>query len=171
GPVAHRAGRRRRREPGPARAIIRNVPLPESGHRCGDLVLHDGARTGSRVVDGVEIPVFDELALLQPSALGTFVVTVHGITGPEAEDLVIRVAAAGLESEDWTANKQSLCRACSEGTIEHAHETADTVTTRTFGVAAKSASAIREILEPRFASLAGAAIETIECALPPLPVQ
>jgi tetratricopeptide (TPR) repeat protein len=33
---------------GPARAMVLNVPLPESGYRYGDLVLNDGADTGWR---------------------------------------------------------------------------------------------------------------------------
>lgn len=34
----------------PARVVIKNVPLPESGHRWGDIVLHDGAPNGHRTV-------------------------------------------------------------------------------------------------------------------------
>jgi len=155
----------------PARAIILNVPLPESGHRCGDLVLHDGARNGTRVVDGVELPVFDELSLLQPSALGTFIVRVSGLTLSEAEDLVSKASAARIECEDWTANIQPLCKACSEGTVEHAHESPDTSNSRTLGVGAESSEAVRGTFEPLVASIPGAVVTSVDCALPPLPVQ
>jgi hypothetical protein len=30
----------------PARIVVKNVPLPQSGHRWGDIVLHDGAPNG-----------------------------------------------------------------------------------------------------------------------------
>lgn len=48
----------------PARAIVQSVPLPSSQHRYGDLVLHDGAPHGYRVIRGKQIPVFDEIQLL-----------------------------------------------------------------------------------------------------------
>jgi len=48
----------------PARAILMNVPLPGSGHRWRDLVLHDGAANGHRTLRGRQVPVFDELARL-----------------------------------------------------------------------------------------------------------
>ena len=66
----------------PARAIIDCVPLPQSEHRYGDLLLHDGAPNGHRKVDGKEVPVFDELQLLTASEFGTFEVIVSGV-GPE----------------------------------------------------------------------------------------
>jgi tetratricopeptide (TPR) repeat protein len=56
----------------PARAIIRSVPLPESGHRYGDLLLHDGAPNGYRMLQGREVPVFNELEVLSRSPLGTY---------------------------------------------------------------------------------------------------
>lgn len=155
----------------PARAIIRNVPLPESGHRCGDLVLHDGATNGSRVLDGVELPVFDELALLQPSHLGTFIVRVVGMTASQTEDLLERAAMSGLEGEDWTASIRPLCKSCSEGKVDHSHASPDDATSRTIGFAGTSGVAIRSIVEPLMETMPAAAIETIDCALPPLPVQ
>lgn len=78
----------------PARAIIRNVPLPESGHRYGDLQLHDGAPNGTRVYQGQEMPVFDALQLLQASLYTTYQVRVR--VGDE-EDVLAR-NDAGLVS-------------------------------------------------------------------------
>ncbi|MGI8605493.1 MAG: tetratricopeptide repeat protein [Verrucomicrobiales bacterium] len=60
----------------PARAIVRSVPLPESDHRHGDLLLHDGSPNGYRLLEGREVPVFDELEILRPSDFGTFEATV-----------------------------------------------------------------------------------------------
>ena len=61
----------------PARAVLANVPLPTSGHRCGDVVLHDGAANGYRLLRGKEVPVFDALACLQPSIFSTFIAEVQ----------------------------------------------------------------------------------------------
>src|SRR5262249_52029710 len=56
----------------PARAVILNVPLPESKHRFQDVVLNDGAQNGTRVRGEREIPVFDELEIWKPSSYSTF---------------------------------------------------------------------------------------------------
>ena len=46
----------------PCRSRIINVPLPESGYRMGDIVLHDGASTGRRADgQGGEVLVFNAL--------------------------------------------------------------------------------------------------------------
>jgi hypothetical protein len=155
----------------PARAVILSVPLPESAHRCGDVVLHDGARNGSRVFHGVEVPVFDELQLLQPSPLGTFIIRLAGVTASEAEELTQAAAVAGVEAEDWTANIQSLCKNCSEGKVDHAHGPVEDSTNRIIGIAATSDAAIRSVIEPLIEAVPSAVIETIDCALPPLPIQ
>src|SRR6185436_9533696 len=41
----------------PARAIIDSIPFPKSGHRYSDLLLHDGAPNGYRMIQGQEVPV------------------------------------------------------------------------------------------------------------------
>jgi hypothetical protein len=155
----------------PARAIVWNVPLPESGHRCGDLVLHDGARNGSRVSGGVEVPVFDELVLLEPSSLGTFIVTIAGLTSVEAEQLVEGAAEHQLEIEDWSTQIQWLCRACSEGRVEHTHDDTITEPQRRFGVAAPSEIQVRRFIANMLELSPGATLQAIECAIAPTPVQ
>src|SRR5262249_5113786 len=109
----------------PARAIIENIPLTESGHRYGDLLLHDGAPNGYRQLEGKEVPVFDELELLIPSQFGTYEVTIDGAGSDEIEMLVEMTSASGLFAEDWSANIRVLCLACSEGRPfddKHKHE-------------------------------------------------
>ena len=123
----------------PARAIIENVPLPASGRRYGDLLLHDGAPNGYREVDGVKVPVFDELELLQASTYTTFRVRIE-TRGPfDVDALQELLEARGMSVEDWTSNLRRLCKACSEGT-PHEHqrgkESALDATGRELGVAA-----------------------------------
>lgn len=155
----------------PARAIVWNVPLPESGHRCGDLVLHDGAPVGARIRNGVEVPVFDELVLLQPSSLGTFVATINGLSQSEAEQLVEQAAERNMEAEDWSSKVQYLCRACSEGTIDHSHQESMERPERRFGFAASSATDVRAVIESVVALSGAATLEGIECAIAPTPIQ
>jgi hypothetical protein len=38
----------------PARTVVQNIPLPESGRRFRDIVLNDGAPNGTRTWEGVE---------------------------------------------------------------------------------------------------------------------
>jgi len=45
----------------PARILVLSVPLPASKYRFRDIVLNDGAANGTRMLNSVEIPVFDEL--------------------------------------------------------------------------------------------------------------
>lgn len=104
----------------PARAIIRNVPLPETGRRCGDVVLHDGEPRGKRRWGDAELSVFDELAVLEQSPARTRVLRV--VAPSEADVAALDALLEGVVEgfEDWTASLERLCKACSEGT-PHAH--------------------------------------------------
>ncbi len=113
----------------PARAIIRSIPLPESGHLFGDLLLHDGAPNGTRVIQGVEVPVFDALDRLQRSEYRTYILDVPG-SSPEQRALLAVVAAElGTAAEDWSQSVSFLCRRCSEGR-PHEHHDSDLQTER-----------------------------------------
>ncbi len=87
----------------PARAVVRCVPLPRSGRRFGDLLLHDGVPNDLRVVGGKEIPVFDELEVLMASPHVTWEVTV-AVPSPEDVTALIETAQRrGLGAEDWSS--------------------------------------------------------------------
>lgn len=98
----------------PARAIIRNVPLPDSGHRYGDLLLHDGAPNGTRMYQGQEVPVFDALQLLEASPYITY--RVQARVGGEDDVLALAELAEqhGCGIEDWETIRR-ICAACSRG--------------------------------------------------------
>lgn len=71
----------------PARGRVVNVPVT-GGRRYGEVVVHDGAPNGERIVDGTTFPVFDELLLLQESELPTLEVTVAAGERADLEALV-----------------------------------------------------------------------------------
>ena len=56
----------------PARARIVNIPFPDSGRACGDILLTDGEAQGYREAAGRQVPVFNELEVLSASTLSTF---------------------------------------------------------------------------------------------------
>ncbi|HEV3312322.1 MAG TPA: tetratricopeptide repeat protein [Chloroflexota bacterium] len=98
----------------PARATIRSVPLPKTGHRFGDLLLHDGAPSGERLLHGETVPVFNAIELLRPSTYLTFEVELRA-PGPEALRALFRRAAnEEIGLEDWDTLR-CLCSACSQG--------------------------------------------------------
>ncbi|HKQ77346.1 MAG TPA: tetratricopeptide repeat protein, partial [Blastocatellia bacterium] len=152
----------------PARAIIDCVPLSQSEHRYGDLLLHDGAPSGFRKLDGKEVPVFDELQLLTPSEYGTFEIIVAGVSPEDVESLTDLADERGLAAEDWSSNLRIICKACSEGSItgKHTHDLGQT-TYRHIGFAALSEIQLREILRKWLATKPGARIEEINCLLDP----
>jgi tetratricopeptide (TPR) repeat protein len=111
----------------PARARLSNIPLAE--YCYGDVVLNDGAAVGYRELDGQDVPVFNCLALLEPSRLSTWCVeielsqtTLVDGEAPALRELEELASARGLAAEDWSRAIRTLCRACSEGTPHATHD-------------------------------------------------
>jgi hypothetical protein len=155
----------------PARAVIDCVPLPQSDHRFGDLLLHDGAPNGYRKSGGKEFPVFDEIQLLTPSDFGTFEIIVDGAGEQDVEMLSLMAHDLGLAAEDWSSNLRMICKACSEGggAGKHTHDP-DLTSHRRIGFAALSEIHAREILRGWMATMPLAKIEEINCLLDPAPI-
>lgn len=135
----------------PVRAVLRNIPYPESGFRFGDIVLHDGAGAGTRVLRGREYMVFDVLELFEASKLSTFCLEVKEATEQEVAALKAAFDAASMPFEDWTATVRTLCKQCSEG-IPHEHaedevKTPEWSPTHLAGIAATSHEEIEAILD------------------------
>ncbi len=107
----------------PARGRIDNVPLPESGHRFGDVVLHDGDPVGERRIGTGAVSVFNEIALLERSPWPTLRVELPPVTEDDIDALSEVFAGEGFAAECWSTQVQVLCRACSEGLpgAEHDH--------------------------------------------------
>jgi tetratricopeptide (TPR) repeat protein len=125
----------------PARVVVLNVPTPPSGHRWGDIVLHDGAPNGERRLGDQVYAVFDELERWQPSEIPTLEVqvTVEDAAGGDA--LAEIFDAAGFAAQDWTGTVRILCRRCSQGQ-PHAHPPNEVGPERTFGLAAPLGEAV-----------------------------
>lgn len=133
----------------PAHARIVSVPLPESGHRYGDVVLIDGSPLGERFDGRSWVPVFNELELLVRSPLTTWTLQVEAREPQDAQALSDLADSRALAAEDWTRTTQALCKACSEGrpdAHDHGQQDGPWKVTRSFGVAG-SAEDVRALLD------------------------
>ena len=134
----------------PCRSRIVNVPLPESGYRMGDIVLHDGASTGRRADgQGGEVLVFNALECWRQSPNQTY-------------------------AEDWTSSISFICLRCSYGT-PHNHEHHASAepgawqAERSFGIAARSLADAQALLDDWAAQADGRAVWEIVPQDYPLP--
>ncbi|WP_431042311.1 tetratricopeptide repeat protein [Streptomyces sp. P1-3] len=103
----------------PARIEVLSIPLPSSGRRWGEVVLHDGVPHGERTTTGADgtvraYPVFDEIELWAPSPVPTWVVLLEAATEADRDALERLAADAGFAAEDWSSSVRLLCRSCSE---------------------------------------------------------
>jgi hypothetical protein len=131
----------------PARARLTNIPLPSSSFRWGDIVLHDGAAEGHRIVDGVRHPVFNVLQRLVPSSIHTFVVELASVDGAAVEALEDIAAEMGGAAENWGVSTRILCRQCSFG-APHVHDGASGTPAHPHcGLVAPSRDVARAILD------------------------
>jgi hypothetical protein len=103
----------------PARARVQSVPLPNSGRRWGEVVLHDGVPNGTRDWNGRQYPVFDEIELFEASETPTHTIRLDA-PSDDVEALIDRFVHAGWGVEDL-ADVRLLCASCSEGQIDASH--------------------------------------------------
>lgn len=127
----------------PAHAVIASVPLPESGHRFRDVLLHDGEPKGTRRSGGRDVSVFDEIARLQESQLPTWQAQVSGASEADIDAAADLFGECGLGADNWSGINL-LCADCSHGSPgrDHHHE-APPAGTVTLGLAGRE----REIAE------------------------
>ncbi len=96
----------------PARVEVLSIPLPSSGRRWGEVVLHDGVPHGERTTAaGHAYPVFDEIELWAPSRCPPG--WSPGAATEEDRDALEQLAAdTGFAAEDWSSSVRLLCRMC-----------------------------------------------------------
>jgi hypothetical protein len=153
----------------PARARILNVPLPESDHRFGDILVHDGEPCGERVVEGRTFSVLEELGVVAPSAFGTFVVHVIAPAEVDADALVDLGDDEHLAIEDWSAHVQIVCPDCSTGRVDHDHarDTEGWRAERRVGIAARDLASVHGALERWRSGGPGRGVDDVAAALAP----
>lgn len=158
----------------PVRARLLNVPLPESGHRLFDIVLHDGARTGERRIEGGVVPVFNALSRLAPSDLRTFVVFAR-CDAPDDIEALQEASLPGIGYvEDWTHSIAHYCLRCSHGS-PHRHDDeaqdGDWNQDRNLGIGAQSRVAVEKLLADWVARGTGRRVDAIEEREHPAPAR
>ena len=97
-----------------------SVPLPDLGHRWGDVVLHDVVPAGTRTLAGQEVSVFDELIRMDPSPHPTHEASITAPAHEDAEALERLLDEHDLGGEDRTGSIEFLCAHCSRSS-PHAH--------------------------------------------------
>jgi tetratricopeptide (TPR) repeat protein len=136
----------------PARGRIANVPLPSSGHRYGDVVLHDGAQVGEREYLGHTVPVFNALQRLEPSGFASVTAFVGCDSEDELEELHELDEPGVVLVEDWTLALGPTCLRC-DYAIPHEHRRHEAGKAggwnpdRTLGIAATDKESARALVE------------------------
>jgi tetratricopeptide (TPR) repeat protein len=152
----------------PVRLLIRSIPLPDSRHRYRDILLHDGTRSGTRMMDEEQVPVFDELEVWQPSQFATYQAGIR-IPDAEAETALEQLAGdIGVALEDWS--KLSLvCPQCSRGNpVPHecdVREPEDGL--KSYALAAETESTARYVLDEWAKRTAGASYSDLRVVAEP----
>lgn len=142
--------------------------MPESGRRLGDTLLHDGEPRGARILRGKEVPVFNEVQLLEPSGFATYSATVSVPASNHVDALVELAFERQLNAEDWSTIRH-ICSACSEGLPgDHAScSEAQGSGERVIGIAAPDRSSVEKLLADWARPEEGREFGQIECDLPP----
>lgn len=137
----------------PARAVIENVPLPGTSFRWRDVILHDGAPEGYRILNGREVPVFNALEKISSSAFDTFIVELGSSSEVGTERLTEIAGDLGGYAEDWGTRTNILCRECSLGR-PHGHHGNGLPAHPHCGVAARDSTHAAQIIAAWLSSTA-----------------
>ena len=152
----------------PARTVIESIPFPESGKRYGDVLLNDGAPVGYRMVGERQLPVFNELQLLEKSTYKTYVADIKVVEESQMEQLVQMLNLNKIPNENWTTNTAVICKECSEG-IPHEHKAGEPIEQEFtgvywIGVAANDKQKVESILE-EWGRMSKGEVVNFECLL------
>jgi hypothetical protein len=119
---------------------------------------------------GKERPVFNVLELFEASRLSTYEASLEAASSEILGELERACESLGIEIEDWTANIQNLCRACSEGRPHEGHDQElEAVQTwdpkRRVGFAAVDRESLDAVLR-EWAVKPGRVVTGMQCTLP-----
>ncbi len=152
----------------PVRAQLINVPLPDSGYRYGDIVLHDGAATGQRRFHQSMVPVLNALQRMKASEYQSFAVFV---TCPQRKDLeaLMEARVPGIAFlENWTESIAHYCLRCSYGTPHRHDDKRDAEDQnrwrpeRNIGIAAQSRHSVMRLIDRWKAEVRGRRLDAVE---------
>jgi tetratricopeptide (TPR) repeat protein len=150
----------------PARMIVLNVPLPQSGHRYHDVVINDGAQEGTRLSDGHEYPVFDGLGIWKKSTYSTFETTIVFPNDDAKSRLQSFCDERDIGCEDWRTIR-TLCRQCSLGNPDR-HACVDRPVSEgrsRFGFGARSREELLSVLDHWVTICSGCGFEDVRLLL------
>lgn len=99
----------------PTRARIVSIPMV-SDRSFGDIILHDGAPNGERVVNEHRYPVFDELLVWRESEIPANTVILGSPTADDLQSLIDIFDKEGFAAEPQSS-AMVLCKCCSESTV------------------------------------------------------
>lgn len=151
----------------PARFLILNVPLPESDHRYRDIVLNDGAPSGTREKNGKRVDVFNELEVWEVSEYKTFEVDLEVPSEAAERQLTEICERYNLGVEDWSTVR-ILCARCSLGN-PGPHECSARTTSgvrKSYALAGKNADEALSVLREWTATAENAAFGEVKQVYP-----
>ncbi len=88
----------------PVRGRLSGVPPPATARRHADVVLHGPAPVGHRRREGVAYPLFEELALLEPSSFRTWIADIVAPSRADFDELLVRCTGQEIHVDDWSAS-------------------------------------------------------------------
>lgn len=130
-----------------ARIQVDNVPFARCNRRYRDIILNDGAQSGTRTSGTFEVPVFDELSIWKSSPYSTFSAALQLPEDTAADDLKELCATRDIGVEDW-GTVRMLCEACSRGNPgpHVCSENVENPGQRSYGFASTSREALLDVL-------------------------
>lgn len=129
----------------PARAQVLSIPLPNSGYRHGDTLLHDGYADGQRLYKGELLPVFNAIGLLVKSPFSTYQATIRKDKHDRLPELEKLAEAHGVIVQNWTTETRQLSREDSQ-TIAPAYRPPPLTEVAELGIAARSEKNVQAFL-------------------------
>ncbi|MEM9991280.1 MAG: hypothetical protein AAF738_05910 [Bacteroidota bacterium] len=136
------------------RARVESIPHPFSRRRYGEIILHDRSSIGNLIVEQRQVPIYQEVELLERSFFDTYSVLLH-TNDINHIDLLNRLCQkAELGFDNWTNTNQLHANTARNNKVEYYSKQffkdaspEHTPDYHVIGMAAKQKAAIVEVLE------------------------